>query len=543
MNYWNLYFLTKVGLTFAGYTGFNWWLNLLLWLALLPPIAHKGLRRARAGLAWPAAIALLYRDSYLPTPARVLSQLKALEGFTADYWLELAARLYHPTALLTAVAGIFLYAALARRVRFATFALAGILSVPVVSAIQQQRAQDSDAAAALASQSDGTQTPGAAGAAGTSASDPDSLLQNFYATESKKRLQFPPLGGPPPFDIILLHVCSLSWDDMDFVGQRDNPLLQRFDMVFSNFNSAASYSGPASLRVLHGSCGQTPHKKLYEGTDPQCYVFPDLEKLGYQTAGLLNHDGIYEDFAKTLEQRGGLAGKMQRNQDAPVHMQNFDGSPIYNDYALLSQWWKKQTTTRNNNNNNSPAGATPPAPPPPVALYYNTVSLHDGNRVPGVSSRSSVDTYKPRLTQLLADFDKFIAELETAGRPVVVMLVPEHGASLRGDKIQISGMREIPSPRISLVPAAIKLVGMKKSTATAPLVVSQPMSYFGLFALLSDLISDSPYAPTARPLAERLQAPETTPFVSENADVVVMRNAAGKFIMKSGNGEWIPYNF
>ena len=42
---------------------------------------------------------------------------------------------------------------------------------------------------------------------------------------------------------------------MDFVGQRDNPFLKRFDVLFTNFNSAASYSGPASLRVLHGTCG------------------------------------------------------------------------------------------------------------------------------------------------------------------------------------------------------------------------------------------------------------------------------------------------
>ncbi|WP_427999630.1 cellulose biosynthesis protein BcsG [Acidovorax sp.] len=524
MSYWNLYFLAKVGLTFTGYIGFNWWLNLLLWLALLPPIGHRLLRRTRAVLAWPAALALLYHDSYLPTPARVLSQLKALAGFSADYWLELATRLVNPAALVLAIAGLFLYAALARRVRFATFALAGILSVPLVAAIQEHKAQENEAGGTLASQGDGTQP--------ADASDPDALLQKFYASEGQKRLQFTSAaGGTPPFDIILLHVCSLSWDDMEFVGQRNHPLLQRFDVLFTNFNSAASYSGPASLRVLHGSCGQTPHKKLYEGIDPQCYVFPNLEKLGYQTAGLLNHDGLYEEFAHTLEQRGGLAGKLQRNQDAPVHMQNFDGSPIYNDYALLSQWWKKRSAQS--------GGA-------PVAMYYNTISLHDGNRVPGMSSRSSLDTYKPRLVQLMADFDKFITELETAGRPVVVVLVPEHGASLRGDKIQISGMREIPGPRITLVPAAVKLVGMKKAAdapPAAPVVVNQPMSYLGLFTLLGDLLSDSPYAASARPLAERVKAPETTPFVSENADVIVMRNAAGKYMMKSGNGEWIPYTY
>ncbi len=525
MSYWNLYFLAKVGLTFTGYIGFNWWLNLMLWLALLPPIGHRLLRRTRTVLAWPAAIALLYHDSYLPTPARVLSQLKALAGFSADYWLELATRLVNPAALVLAIAGLFLYAALARRVRFATFALVGILSVPLVAAIQEHKAQENEAGGTLASQGESAQ------AAGAEAADPDALLQKFYASEGQKRLQFTAAGGPPAFDIILLHVCSLSWDDLEFVGQRNHPLLQRFDVLFTNFNSAASYSGPASLRVLHGSCGQTPHKKLYEGIDPQCYVFPNLEKLGYQTAGLLNHDGVYEEFAHTLEQRGGLAGKLQRNQDAPVHMQNFDGSPIYNDHALLSQWWKKRSAQS--------GGA-------PVALYYNTISLHDGNRVPGMSSRSSLDTYKPRLVQLMADFDKFITELESAGRPVVVVLVPEHGASLRGDKIQISGMREIPGPRITLVPAAVKLVGMKKAAdapPAAPVVVHQPMSHLGLFTLLGDLLSDSPYAASARPLAERVQAPETTPFVSENADVIVMRNAAGKYMMRSGNGEWIPYTY
>ena len=107
MSYWNLYFLVKIGLYFTGYIGFSWWLNLLLWLALQPPIGHRLLRRTRAVLAWPAAIALLYYDSYLPTLGRVLSQLKALAGFSADYWMELAGRLVNPTAVAIAVAGVW----------------------------------------------------------------------------------------------------------------------------------------------------------------------------------------------------------------------------------------------------------------------------------------------------------------------------------------------------------------------------------------------------------------------------------------------------
>ena len=278
MSYWNLYFLVKVGLYFTGYIGFSWWLNLLLWLALQPPIGHRLLRRTRAVLAWPAAIALLYYDSYLPTLGRVLSQLKALAGFSADYWMELAGRLVNPTAVAIAVAGVFLYAALARRVRFATFALIGILSVPLVAALQERGAQINDAVNAQVNAGDGSSV------AGADAADPDALLQKFYASESQKRMQFSTAGGQPPFDIILLHVCSLSWDDMEFVGQRNHPLLQRFDVLFTNFNSAASYSGPASLRVLHGSCGQTPHNKLYEGID-----------IGGETVGLITYmrtDGV-----------------------------------------------------------------------------------------------------------------------------------------------------------------------------------------------------------------------------------------------------------
>lgn len=524
MGFWHLIFLAKVGVYYGGYTGFSWWLNLLVWTAMLPTIAHVALHRVRIALAVVAAMALSYSDSFLPSPARVLSQLKALSGFSADYWLELVLRVLDPGALFAVVVGIVLYAALSLRLRVATFALLSILSVPVVASLQEAIAKENLLTTADGRVQDATPSD-------TETMSPDALLQRFYANESQKRIQFLSPNGPPPFDIVLLHVCSLSWDDMDFVEQRNNPLLQRFDAVFTNFNSAASYSGPASLRVLHGTCGQTPHDKLYEGIDPQCYVFPNLEKVGYQTAALLNHDGVYEEFAHALEQRGGLAGKLQTNTGAPVHMQNFDGSPIYNDYALLSQWWKKREKSRD-------AG--------PVALYYNTISLHDGNRIPGMASRNSLQTYKPRLVQLLADFDKFFSELEKAGRPVVVILVPEHGASLRGDKIQISGMREIPGPRITLVPAAVKLVGMKRASdalaPTVPLVVNQPTSYTGLYTLLADLIRDNPYAESARPLADRLAAPETTPFVSENADVIVMRNMDGKYLMKSGKGAWIPYH-
>ncbi|MCL1962502.1 MAG: cellulose biosynthesis protein BcsG [Desulfovibrionaceae bacterium] len=516
MSYWSFYFLVKVGLHHAGYIDMHWLPNLLLALALMPPLPMRGLRVTRQALAWPAAIALLYHDSYLPSLNRVLSQTHALASFSPQYMAELLARVWDWKIALGLAALLAVYALLAQRVRFATFALAGILSIPLAAALAPQPDMPAASAAPAAP---------LAGGGAQAPMDPDAQLQAFYASESQRRLTWTTSGAPPAFDIIVLHVCSLSWDDLDFVGMRDNPLLRRFDVIFTQFNSAASYSGPAMLRVLRGNCGQMPHSKLYQGADPACYVFPSLEQLGYESHALLNHDGHFDDFAKTLETDGGLAGKLELPKDAPVAMHSFDGTPIYNDLALLSNWHKKNQGAKR-----------------PLALYYNTITLHDGNRVPGMTSRQSLDTYKPRLTRLLSDFDQFLTELEHSGRPTVVLLVPEHGAALRGDKFQISGMREIPGPRITLVPAALKIVGAPKASASnGPLVIDQPVSYFDLNTLLGDLLHDSPLAPGSRPLSERTAHMETTPFEAENAGTFVLRDAAGQYLIHTDKGEWVRY--
>lgn len=522
MSYWGLYFLVKVGLHHKGLIALNWWFNLAFALAVIWPMASARWRGARLVLALPLAVALAYSESFLPTPERVLSQMGALRGFSADYMLELVQRIVKPTDLLVAAVVLFLYAVLAQRIRFSSLAVLAIFSVPAASVLQSAMAPNPMAVAALAPAADPT---GASGGVAAVAADPDSQLKVFYQTEAQRKMALSAGGQTPPFDVIVLNVCSLGWDDMDFVGLRDHPLLQRFDVVFNQFNTAASYSGPGLIRLMHGTCGQLPQKAMYAGLDPQCYVFPSLEKIGYRTAGLMNHDGVFDKFGETVMQTGGLAGKMEDNRAAPVSMHSFDGTPIYSDHALLSQWWTDRPSK----------GAQP------VALYYNTISLHDGNRVPGMTSRSSADTYKPRLTQLFADFDKFLSELESTDRPVVVMLIPEHGASLRGDKLQISGMREIPSPRVTLVPAAIKVVGPGFTRPASPLLVDKPTSFYGMFSLLNDLLGHPPYGASAPDLATRLAAIPPTTLVSENEDVVVMGNQTQGFQIKSGNGAWLPY--
>ncbi|MGM2794014.1 cellulose biosynthesis protein BcsG, partial [Bacillus cereus group sp. BC91] len=75
------------------------------------------------------------------------------------------------------------------------------------------------------------------------------------------------------------------------------------------------------------------------------------------------------------------------NAAAPVAMHAFDGSEIKSDYATLANWYAQRASV-----------------PGPVALYYNTISLHDGNRVVG-SALTSIDSYPQRVTKLMDDFD------------------------------------------------------------------------------------------------------------------------------------------
>lgn len=521
MSHWSFYFLAKLALFYAGRLNFHWLANLLLALVLLWPMRPGRIRTWRTWLAWPFALALLYQDSYLPPIGRVLAQIPELANFRLDYLGELLGRVVEGRTVLMGLAAFALYLLLARRIRFATLALIGILSVPLSAALLSSPAATPNlptASSNVAGSAPGASTPAVA-------QDPDAQLQAFYAFEARRKLQLSSGGATPPFDLIVLHVCSLSWDDLDFVGMRDDPLFKRFDAAFTQFNSAASYSGPAALRLTRGNCGQVPHHDLYEGADPACYLFPSLEQLGYRTHALLNHDGAFGDFAKMLETRGGLAGKLELPAGTPIAMHSFDGSPIYTDEPLLARWWRQRQAQGNQ----------------PVALYYNTITLHDGNRIDGIASRSSVDTYKPRLSKLLTDFNQFISELEATGRPVVVLLIPEHGAGLRGDKFQISGMREIPNPRITLVPAALKIIGLPKGNHAPPVVVDRPASYFDINALVLDMLEHSPFTPGSPSLAERLQHLQTTDFVAENDDVVVMRESDGKYLMRNGKSAWIPY--
>jgi cellulose synthase operon protein YhjU len=521
MGPWSLYFLVKLALYYRHAIGLHVLANLAFAATLAWPLASKPWRRARHAAALPLAMVLLYWDSYLPPWTRLLDQASALGQFRADYLLELARRFVSLTELLAFAALAALYVFLSHRLRFTALAFAGLAAAALVPPAKPPMAPPAEDLFVRRGETPPPGPPVEPGA--QTGAQLDAALAGYLAGEHGKMVSFV-RAGTPQFDLILLSVCSLSNDDLAFENAEHDPLLARFDIFFRQFNSAATYSGPAVLRLLHGTCGQTAQRELYSGTAADdCYLFRNLASAGYRPALLLNHDGRFDHFAEQLRTWGGTGADPLDNRAAPVIMTAFDGSPVRSDFDVLAQWWRQHRGDDAHN-----------------ALLYNTITMHDGPRAPGMSS-NSIESYAPRLRRLFADLGRFFDEIEASGRPTVIVLIPEHGAGLRGDLLQVSGLREFPTPAITSVPAAVKLVGFPSAPhGGAPLAIEQPSSYLTLTALLAGLVQGGPARTTRESLQHLLAALPLVQWAAENENTVLLRVGAQAYL-RTPAGQWSQY--
>ncbi|WP_261524418.1 cellulose biosynthesis protein BcsG [Burkholderia multivorans] len=515
MTFWNLYFILKFALFATGHLQPMWAANLVFALALAAsaPLRSRVARIVRQVAAVAIAVPLLARELHAPPLARLAEAAREVATFRADYWLEILPRLLPPMLLLTVAGVLIVYFIVNRWLRVATFVIAALIAMPLWQAgagwatrvAQATTAQGGAATAARAGQPE----------------DYNAALATFRAQESQRQVAFGHLGSDPAaqFDVIVVHVCSLSWDDLDAAKLRNHPMLSRFDYLFTNFSTAASYSGPAAIRVLRASCGQEAHADLYKPAPQQCHLFAQLASAGYTVQSLLNHDGHFDNFLQVIRDNIGVPGApLVSNEAAPVAMHAFDGSAIKDDYATLANWYAQRGAV---------AG--------PVALYYNTISLHDGNRVVG-SALTSIDSYPQRAAKLMSDVDRLADLVAQSGRRAVIVFVPEHGAALRGDRNQVAGLREIPTPRIVHGPVGVRLVGFAGDHGTTT-VIDQPTSFLALAQLLSNLVSNSPFKPGVT-LAQYAADLPRTRMIGENEGTVTMQTAAG-YAVKTPDGVWI----
>ena len=520
MGLFALYFWLKICLHVTGRIALHALPNLLFAVFVSLPTPNARLRWAKNLVGWPLAVMLLYYDSFLPPPARALEALRMMRGFSSDYLLELVGRLFNSSLLLALVVGIGLYILAKRKLRVGSLAIAGLLAIGCIPAQWMPRlppkASDAQTYHPALADLDRYERY-------NSQAELDENIQRFHTEEATRRIVYTDRARGAAFDVLILHVCSLSWDDLEGAGVSADSFFAHFQIVLTHFNSAASYSGPAAIRLLRAHCGQSAQKRLYDYPDRQCLLFAGLEDAGYEPHWLMSHDGHFANFFADVYRRGGLAVEPDRYTDADIAADAFDGSPVYSDYDVLSRWWQKRLQSGSER----------------VALYYNTISLHDGNRLRSAPMATGPGSYELRTRQLFSDFSRFLHLIESSGRRAVVVLVAEHGAAVRGDRYQIDGLREIPSPAITEVPVAIAYVGLEAKQTQASVHVPDSLSYYGLAQLLQRSVSDNPFERHRNP-TDYARGLSGGPFVAENDEMLVVR-VAGRYLMRPPGGSWVPW--
>lgn len=148
-----------------------------------------------------------------------------------------------------------------------------------------------------------------------------------------------------------------------------------------------------------------------------------LGTLGYSQRLLMDHSGEYDNFLQSMRDKAGVTATLDKGK-YPTRYMGFDDEEIADSLAVLRHWQRTQVKAK--------AGRT--------ATLINFIALHDGNRLPG---RGRAEPFKPRAQEMFDNIRTFLRELERSGRKTMVVIVPEHGAAVRGDKIQVPRLRDI----------------------------------------------------------------------------------------------------
>lgn len=530
---WNFYFLLKFGLLWYGYLNFHALSNLVFLAWLLFPLPSPRLHRLRSWISLPIGFGLFWHDTWLPGIESILSQGNQVAGFSGAYLLDLVNRFINWQMVGAAFALLVLYLFISQWIRVTvlvslmliwlnllTIAGPALSLLPTKAATPEVVLNQTPAAGQpqAASAPDGLDQSAPPTSANLTA-----WLNRFYDGERKRVTHFPDSlpADSQPFDILVVNICSLAWSDMDVSQLRSHPLWQHFDIVLNNYNSATGYSGPAGIRLLRASCGQTSHSDLYKPTDANCYLFDNLAKLGFKEQLMMDHTGVFGNYLKELRDDGNIQAPLMSQAGIAPELTSFDGSPVFNDAQLMQRWLDDRSKSSDARS----------------ATFYNLIPLHDGTRDLGSTQTAP---WKPRAEVLFDQLDAFLTNLEKSGRRVMVLVVPEHGAALQGDKMQMSGLRDIPSPSITHVPVGIKFVGMKAPHQGQPLTINAPTSLLAISELVSRVVDGQVFnAPNVNMsvLADKLPQ---TPVVSENDNAVVMMYQGKPWIRLNG-GDWVAY--
>lgn len=518
---WNVYFVLKFALAAFGYINLDFLGNALLMAWLLLPIDRRALRILRGGLGFVAAVVLIYSESWLPGIESIMANKAGITGFSLLYVTELAIDFINPQMVGWGLLALLLYFLLRNYLRLTFFTIVYFLGAVTFPFVQSLLPEDAPVQVA------GTATSTQAPTTGKAKSDDLKAVGEWYSAfidyERERRATMPQglSEKDTPFDILLLSICSLSNDDLAASQLDTHPVFNRFNIRFDEFNSATGYSGPALLRLLNGACGQPSHNDLYGERRNECEVMTRLGTLGYTQRLLMDHSGEYDNFLQSLRDKAGVTAPLD-NTKFPLRYMGFDDEEISDSLAVLRHWQRTQARSKDRR----------------TVTLMNFIALHDGNRLPG---RGRSEPFKPRAKRMFDDLNTFMNELERSGRKVMLVIVPEHGAAVRGDKIQAPRLRDIPNLRITQVPVMVKFFGLK-GLPTEAIHVTGNTSYLALTSLIGKTLETDYFGKQGGsvPLEDLVKdLPQTNP-VSENGQAQVLKYKDRQYVRMNG-GEWKPY--
>jgi cellulose synthase operon protein YhjU len=515
MGLWSAYFIVKLVLYARGVMDFSPWLNFGFAVFTTLPPGNSRQRFAKNLIALPVGVLLLFHDAAWPP----LTEINPL---------YLAARIYHSfswTWILALAVSIAAYSLARLKLRISTFVFIAILCValrPATGLLEPATAR-----VAAGNEQHGRPTATATAPATAPDADPrnwqpqalDARLEAFYEQQSGQRVHFNRAAADGvPYDVLIVQVASLSWDDLKTLKRDRDPLFGRFDIVFSQFNSAASDAAPAEIRLLRGGCGQTTEGELERPAPRECLILDALQRAGFEPHWLVN-DAANEGALGSVRQRGEIPTSSDHVGGARVTQKAADGSPVFGDYSILSRWAMRRAA--------NPAAR--------VVLYYDSVTLNDGNRPLG-GGRGGFP-YAERVADFTADVNRFIDDLQRSGRHTIVVVMAKHGAALRGDSRQMPGLREIPTPSIAIVPVGVTLVNVARSPQWVQTRIDVPTSYLAVSELLARFVADDPFDGVNLSLERYTAALPQTQFVAENNGITVMRIGT-RNLLRSPDGAW-----
>lgn len=535
ISWWNVYYILVLLLTLSNLIEFRPLPNIILLAALCLPLKWRYLHYLRQVICIAAGLALLYSQSYLPSLDAFSANAAGVTDFSLSFVLDFILSMINWSYVAVVAAVILAFLVLQDYLRFTTLSICGIAylcAAPYISLLQPSESpemltaqQGIDSLGQMPVQEQITQ----AGHSSLVQSGPASpegaaaFTAEFFAYEKARRVEFPSQidAQDVPFDIILLNICSLSRSDLETAGLSGHPLFADADITFSAFNSATSYSGPATLRLLRSACGQSEFSGLYS-QNSECELFSRLEHLGFVPQLYMDHSGRFGNYLQGLRDYAGFTAALSSQRDCRERYYSFDGEPVFADQDIFSTYLKDRSAH----------------PQSRSAALFNLVSLHDGNEAADGSDKglNHNERWGRRAQLLLDEAAAFEAKIKASGRPTLLIFVPEHGAALTGDKIQMARLRDIPSPLITNIPVFAKFFNVQEpagAPAKVPVTIDYPTSYQALAELVSRAVSTN-YFSGGTALQDLTDDLAPTYLVSENEGALVVRFQNTDFLRLKG---------